>query len=135
MSRTPNPRPEGFQTVTPYIAMRNTSEAIEFYKRAFGAEETHRVNDGDRVRHAQIRIGDSMLMFHDENLAWPKYRSAQSYGGSAVNLFLYVDDADAWIERALAAGATLVLPIEDREYGRGGGVEDPFGLTWWINTP
>lgn len=135
MNRAPNPIPDGFHTVTPYIAMENTAEAIEFYKRAFGAEENYRHNDGDRVRHAQIRIGDSMLMLHDENPGWPKYRSAKTYGGSAVNLFLYVDDVDAWVARAVAAGAQSVMPIADQEYGRAGGVEDPFGLTWWITTP
>ncbi|MDR3717919.1 MAG: VOC family protein [Bryobacteraceae bacterium] len=130
-----HPIPEGFHTVTPYISLENTAEAIEFYKRAFGAEETHRVNDGARVRHAQIRIGDSMLMLHDENPDWPKYKSAKTYGGSAVNLFLYVDDADAWVARAVAAGAQSVMPVADQEYGRAGGVEDPFGLTWWIVRP
>jgi PhnB protein len=135
MSRTPNPIPTGFHTVTPYISMENAAEAIEFYKRAFAAEETERVNDGDRVRHAEIRIGDSMLMLHDVNPNWPKYRSAKAFGGSPVNLFLYVDDVDAWVARALAAGAQTVMPIADQEYGRAGGVEDPFGLTWWIVTP
>jgi PhnB protein len=115
--------------------MENASEAIEFYERAFAAEEIYRHNDGDRVRHAQIRIGDSMLMLHDENPAWPKYRSAKTYGGSAVNLFLYVDDVEAWVARAVGAGAQEVMPIAEQEYGRAGGVEDPFGLTWWIVTP
>ncbi len=135
MSRTPKPIPEGFHTVTPYITMENAAEAIEFYQRAFGADEIYMHKDGDRVRHAQIRIGDSMLMLHDENPAWPKYKSAKSFGGSAVNLFLYVDDVDAWVARAVAAGAQSLMPIADQEYGRAGGVEDPFGLTWWITTP
>jgi PhnB protein len=134
MSRT-NSVPEGFGTVTPYITMDSSSEAIEFYKRAFGAQELMRQSDGGRVLHAQIRIGDSMLMLHDQNPAWPLYRCAKSYGGSPVNLFLYVDDADALVERAVSAGARLVMPVADQEYGRSGGVEDPFGLTWWITTP
>jgi len=74
-------------------------------------------------------------MLHDENPAWPVYRCAKSYGGSAVNLFLWVDDADALVERAVSAGARLVTPVADQQYGRSGGVEDPFGLTWWITTP
>lgn len=135
MDRSPNPIPAGFTTVTPYITMDNTSEAIEFYQRAFGAEEQMRHSENGRVRHAQIRIGNSMLMLHDENPAWPVYRCAKSYGGSPVNLFLYVDDADALVERAVSAGASLVMPVSDQEYGRAGGVEDPFGLTWWIVTP
>lgn len=135
MDRTPNPIPAGFTSVTPYITMDNTSEAIEFYQRAFGAEEQLRHNEDGRVRHAQIRIGNSMLMLHDENPAWPIYRCAKSYGGSPVNLFLYVDDADALVERAVSAGASLVMPVSDQEFGRAGGVEDPFGLTWWIVTP
>jgi PhnB protein len=135
MSRTPNPVPEGFSTVTPYITMDNTSEAIEFYQRAFGAEEVMRHSEAGRVLHAQIRIGNSMLMLHDENPDWPAYRCAKSYGGSPLNLFLYVDDADALVERAVSAGARLMMPVADQEYGRSGGVEDPFGLTWWITTP
>lgn len=135
MNRTPKPIPEGFHTVTPYITMENAAEAIEFYQRAFGADEVYVHKDGDRVRHAQIRIGGSMLMLHDENPGWPKYKSAKAYGGSPVNLFLYVDDVDAWVARAVAAGAKSLMPIADQEYGRAGGVEDPFGLTWWITTP
>ena len=135
MSRTPNPIPEGFSTVTPYITMDDTAEAIGFYQRAFGAEEIMRHSEAGRVLHAQIRIGKSMLMLHDENPAWPAYRCAKSYGGSPLNLFLYVDDADALVERAISAGARLVMPVVDQEYGRSGGVEDPFGLTWWITTP
>jgi len=135
MNRPANPVPAGFRTVTPYITMEDAATAIEFYKRAFAAEETERVTDGNRVRHAQIRIGDAMLMLHDENPTWPKYRSARKLGGSPVNLFLYVDDADAWVARAVAAGATPLMPVADQEYGRAGGVEDPFGLTWWIVTP
>lgn len=131
----PNPIPKGFNTVTPYITMDGASEAIEFYQRAFGAEEIMRHSDAGRVLHAQIRIGTSMLMLHDENPAWPLYRCAKSYGGSPVNLFLYVDDADALVERAVSAGAKLVMPVADQEYGRSGGVEDPFGITWWITTP
>jgi len=115
--------------------MADTAEAIEFYKRAFGAEEQLRHTDGGRVRHAQIRVGNSRLMLHDENPGWPAYRCATSYGGSAVSLFLYVDDADALVERAIEAGAKLVSAVTDQEYGRSGGVEDPFGLTWWITTP
>jgi uncharacterized glyoxalase superfamily protein PhnB len=63
------------------------------------------------------------------------YKCAKKYGGSPVNLFLYVDDADTWVDRAVSAGAKLVMPVADQEYGRSGGVEDPFGLTWWITTP
>jgi PhnB protein len=135
MSHTPNSIPAGFGTVTPYITMDSASEAIEFYQRAFGAEEIMRHSDGGRVLHAQIRVGTSMLMLHDENPAWPVYRCAKAYGGSPVNLFLYVEDADALVERAVSAGARLVMPVADQPYGRSGGVEDPFGLTWWITTP
>jgi len=135
MNRPAKPIPDGFRTVTPYIAMTDTNAAIAFYERAFGAVETYRHMDGTRVRHAQIRVGDSMLMLHDENPAWPKYRAPQHYGGSPVNLFLYVDDVDAWVERAVAAGAQSVMPIAEQEYGRAGGVEDPFGVTWWMVTP
>ena len=136
MSRPANPIPEGFHSVTPYITMADTRAAIDFYRRAFDAAEGHIVlADDGRVRHAQIRIGDSMLMLHDEYPEFADYRSAAVLGGSPVNLFLYVPDADVLVERALAAGATLVMQVSDQPYGRSGGIKDPFGLTWWITMP
>lgn len=122
----------GFHTVTPYIILRDAARAIEFYKTAFGATETMRdKDDKGRIRHAEIRIGDSPLMLVDENEEW-KMRSAQSYGGSPVHIFLYVEDTDALVQQAQRAGAKVIMEVTDKDYGRSGGVEDPFGLTWWI---
>ena len=126
----------GFHTVTPYIVLRDTDKAIEFYRTAFNAELIHRQADGDgRVRHAEIRVGDSPIMLCGEFSEFSKImKSVESHGGSPVHLFLYVDDPDSWFRRALEAGASLTMPVEDHSYGRGGGVTDPFGLTWWINS-
>ena len=136
MAREAKPIPEGFHTATPYLCIRNAAEAIEFYKRAFGAVELMRHADADgRVRHGQIRIGDSPFMISDDFSQFPEVRSVQSLGGSPVSIFLYVDDADAWAARAIAAGAKLLHPVADQEYGRSGGVIDPFGLIWWLTTP
>jgi PhnB protein len=130
-----NPIPEGFHTVTPYMTIKNAARAIEFYKEAFGAREIFRWADPDgRVRHAEIVIGDSPIMLTDEA---PDFgmNSPQSLGGSPVHVFLYVEDVDAVFGRAIAAGATELMPVEDSEDGdRRGGVTDPFGHVWYIGT-
>jgi PhnB protein len=129
------PIPEGFHTVTPYVTVKGAVEAIEFYKRAFGAKEIFRWSDPDgSVRHAEVVIGDSPVMLTDEA---PEFGmvAPQSPGGSPVHLFLYVDDADAVFEAAVAAGATELMPVEDSSDGdRRGGVTDPFGHVWYIAT-
>src|ERR671910_2110342 len=124
MGKGVNPIPEGFHTVTPYMTIKDASDAIEFYKKAFGATEIFRWADPDgRVRHAEVVIGDSPIMLTDES---PDFGMAgpQSLGGSPVHVFLYVEDADAVFERAIEAGATELMPVEDSEDGdrRGGGV-------------
>jgi PhnB protein len=135
MGNGANPIPEGFHTVTPYMTIKNASDAIEFYKEAFGAREIFRWADPDgRVRHAEVVIGDSPIMLTDEA---PEFgmTGPQSLGGSPVHVFLYVEDADAVFERAIAAGATELMPVEDSEDGdRRGGVMDPFGHVWYIGT-
>jgi len=132
MSSKVNPVPEGFHTVTPYMTINGASDAIEFYKEAFEATEIFRWADPDgRVRYAEVVIGDSPIMLTDEA---PEYGMAgpQSFGGSPV---LYVEDADAMFERAIVAGATELMPVEDSEDGdRRGGVTDPFGHVWYICT-
>src|SRR5262245_31200857 len=101
---------------------------MEFYRSAFGAEETARHADGNgKIRHGEFRIGNSIVMIHDEFPEFPDMHSVQSLGGTPVNMFLYVDDADKWFERATAAGAGVVAAMSDKEYGRTGGVKDPFG--------
>ena len=130
-----NPVPEGFHTVTPYVTVRGAAGAIEFYGRAFGAREIFRWSDGDgSIRHAEVVIGDSPVMLTDEA---PEFGMAgpQSPGASPVHMFLYVEDADAVFDRAIAAGATELMPVEDSNDGdRRGGVTDPFGHVWYIAT-
>ncbi len=126
-------RPAGYHTITPYVMLRDAADAIEFYKKAFGASEVSRdLDEGGRVRHADILIGDSHVMIADESPRFSELRSVQAFGGSGANMFLYVDDADAVAKQAVAAGAKLISPVEDKPYGRSGGVKDPFGLDWWI---
>ncbi len=128
---------ENFHTLTPYIIMHDAARAIEFYKLAFGAIELTRIEEPEtgRIRHAEIKIGSSPLMLVDESPRFPEMRSPQSLRGSPVQIYLYVDDVDALVSRAIAAGAKLISEIKDASEGeRRGGLEDPFGLTWWIAT-
>ena len=126
-------KPAGYHTITPYLMIRGAADAIEFYKQAFGATELMRQADADgKVRHAEIQIGDSQVMITDEASQFPELRSVQAFGGSPMNMFLYVDDADALAKQALAAGAQLIMEVQDKPYGRSGGVKDPYGLIWWV---
>ena len=127
--------PAGYHTVTPTIIVRGAAEAIDFYKRAFGAEEVSRMNGPDgKVAHAEIRIGDSMIMLGDENPEWGML-SPLSTNGTSGSLHIYVDDADATFERAVGAGAKVRNPLEDAFWGdRYGKVTDPFGHEWGIAT-
>jgi len=129
------PIPDGYHSVTPYLCVRRAAQAIEFYKKAFLATERMRIAQPDgRVGHAELQVGDSVIMLSDE---FPEIgaRSPQSLGGSPVSIHLYVEDADAIFSQAVAAGAKIKRPIADQFYGdRLGGVEDPFGHTWWIST-
>jgi len=129
------PIPKGYHSVTPYLCIRGTAQALEFYKKAFGAKEVLRMQGPDgKVGHAEIRIGDSHVMMADE---FPKmgFLGPQSRGGSTVMLHLYVKDVDATVAQATAAGAALKRPIKDEFYGdRSGAVEDPFGHLWNIST-
>ncbi len=135
MTSKVRPIPEGYHTATPYLTIRNAAQALDFYKRAFGATEVMRMTSPDgRVGHAEIRIGDSAIMLSDE---FPDMdaRSPQMIGGSPVMIHLYVEDADALVKRAVDAGATLQRPVEDQFYGdRAGKLADPFGHVWWIAT-
>ena len=129
------PIPDGYHSVTPYLCVNGAAQAIEFYKKAFLATERMRIAQPDgRVGHAELQVGDSVIMLSDE---FPEMgaRSPQSLGGSPVSIHLYVEDADAIFSQAIAAGAKVKRPIADQFYGdRLGGVEDPFGHTWWIST-
>jgi PhnB protein len=127
--------PEGFEGATPYLCVRGAADALEFYEKAFGATEVMRMDQPDgRVGHAEIRIGTALVMLADE---FPEmgFKSPQTLGGSPVLIHVYVEDVDAFVERAVAAGATLKRPVETQFYGdRSGGVEDPFGHSWYFAT-
>ena len=129
------PVPEGYSTATPYLIIRGAAEAIEFYKRAFGATEMLRMADPQgRVGHAEIRIGDSVIMLADEHPAMG-YRGPRSLGGSSVSILLYLEDVDAVFERAVKAGARALRQVTDQFYGdRSGTLEDPFGHVWTVAT-
>jgi PhnB protein len=126
-------RPANVTTVTPYLSVRGASAAIDFYKRAFGAEELFRMAEADgRIGHATIRIGDSTVYLADETTGW---KSPQTIGGSPMTLHMYVPDCDATWKRATDAGGKVVVPLADHEWGdRYGQLEDPFGHLWAIAT-
>lgn len=128
-------QPEGYGTVTPYITVDGAAEAIEFYKKAFGAEEILRMPmPGDKLGHAEIKIGDSHIMLSDEFPEMDKL-GPYSRGGATSSLMIYVEDADAAYAKAVAAGATEVRPVEDQFYGdRSGWLKDPFGHEWTVGT-
>jgi PhnB protein len=133
---TVKPIPEGFHTLTPHIVVRDADKAIDFYKRAFGAEEIARMAGpgGKGIMHAELKIGDSILMLVDE---FPDMGclSPLSVGGTGVTLHLYVEDVDGVTEQAVKAGATLKMPVTDMFWGdRYGMVADPFGHQWSIAT-
>ena len=121
------PVPHGHHTATPYLVVNDAAEALDFYKRAFGAKETMRIEHNGKVGHAQIKIGNSRIMLSDEH---PEtgVRGPQSFGGSPVRIFLYVTNVDAFVGKAVAIGAKLQQPVDDKFYGdRSGALEDPFG--------
>ena len=127
--------PPGYHSVTPSLIVRDAAAAIDFYKRAFGAEEVDRMVGPDgSIMHAEIKIGDSLIMLGEENEQWGT-RSPLSLGGVHGSLHIYVENADASFDRALKAGATLRYPLEDAFWGdRYGKVTDPFGHEWSIAT-
>ena len=118
--------PEGHNTVMPYLMMEDARGFIEFIKSVFGAELTHESERDGIVGHCEARFGDSTMMFS---------QSREEWGPATANLFVYVEDADETYRKALASGATTVMEMADQEYGRSGGVTDPFGNVWWITSP
>ena len=129
------PIPAGYSAVTPYLAVRGAAQAIEFYKKAFGAKEIMRMPGPDgKLGHAEVRIGNSRVMLSDEHEAMAFF-GPQTRGGTTVLIHLYVRDADATVARAVAAGAKVVRPVQDQFYGdRSGSIEDPFGHLWYVAT-
>ncbi len=128
--------PEGFHTITPAIVVRNAHEAIEFYKRAFGAQELSRMLGPDKktVAHAELKIGDSIFMLSDEFPGSP-CQSPAALGGTTATLHLYVQDVDSAYKKAIGAGGKEDMPVQDMFWGdRYGRLKDPFGHTWGILT-
>lgn len=129
------PIPDGYRTVTPYLIIKGAADALDFYKRAFGAEECVRMPMPDgRIGHAEIRISESMIMLADE---FPEMgaRGPQTLGGTSVGICLYVPNVDALFNQAIAAGGKIERPLQDQFYGdRSGTLIDPFGHKWTIAT-
>jgi PhnB protein len=133
--KTVKPVPDGYHTATPYLVVDRAAKALDFYARAFGAAERMRMpGPGGKVGHAEIKIGDSVIMLADEHPEMGA-RGPRAYGGAAVSLHLYVPDVDATVKQAVAAGAKVLQPVEDKFYGdRMGTIEDPFGHHWHVST-
>jgi uncharacterized glyoxalase superfamily protein PhnB len=129
------PIPAGYHTVTPYLVCRGAAGAIDFYKRAFGAKEKMRMPGPDgKVAHAEIQIGDSRVMLGEE-MPEMGAKSPEMLGGSAVGVFLYVRNVDAFTNKAIGAGATVLMPVQDMFWGdRYGKLKDPFGHEWSVAT-
>jgi PhnB protein len=129
------PIPEGYQRITPYLIVNGASDAIQFYSDVLGATERMRMPaPGGRIGHAEISIGDSIVMLADEHPEMGA-RGPMAYGGSPVGLVAYVEDVDAVFEKATSLGATPVRPVENQFYGdRSGTFDDPFGHRWTVST-
>ena len=129
------PIPEGYHSVTPYLIIKGAADAIEFYKKAFGAIELFRMaQPGGKIGHAEIKIGDSPIMLADE-FPEMKYVGPKTLGGSPVSLMIYVKDVDNVFNQAIAAGGEQQKPLQDQFYGdRSGTLKDPFGHVWHIAT-
>ena len=132
---TVKPIPENYPRITPYLSIKGASDAIEFYKKAFGATERMRIAEPNgKVGHAEIEIAGGLIMLADE---YPQigFRSPASLGGSPVVIHMYVEDVDAFCAKAVAEGATLTKPVSDQFYGdRSGQLSDPFGHMWSVAT-
>lgn len=136
MSRKIKAIPEGYHTTTPIFSFKDTRKAIDFYKNAFGATERGVFSspDGKGIMHAEILVGDSIIMLGDEN-PQQSCKSAETLGGSPITTFMYVENVDQAFRRAVEAGAQSLQPVADMFWGdRVGTVQDPFGYTWMIAT-
>ena len=129
------PIPEGYHTVAPYLAVESAADAIEFYKKAFGAKERVRMEaPGGGIAHAEVEIGDSVVMLSDP---FPQASTTppKQLGGTSASVMLYVEDVDAVVKQAVDAGATVLMEVADQFWGdRFGSVQDPFGHSWSIAT-
>ena len=126
--------PDGYEGVTPYLICKNAEAAIDFYKKAFGAEELFRIGQPGMVGHAELKIGNAIIMMADEHPEMGAV-SPQSLGGTPVSLMVYIEDVDAFTEKAVAAGLEVLRPVQDQFYGdRSGQFKDPFGHVWAFAT-
>jgi PhnB protein len=130
-----NPIPEGYHSLTPYLAVEDATRAIEFYKEAFGAEELMRMpGENGKIAHAELQVGDSKLMLSDP-FPQSTVRPPAERGGPTASIFMYVEDCDATFEQAERAGAKIEMPLEDMFWGdRFGSLQDPFGHIWSVAT-
>jgi PhnB protein len=128
------PIPDGYHSVTPYLIIKGAADAIEFYKKAFGATELFRMNHEGKVGHAEIKIGDSPIMLADESPEMGS-KSPTTLGGTPISIMIYVEDVDTIFKQALAAGGEEQKPLQDQFYGdRSGTLKDPFGHVWHVAT-
>jgi len=129
------PIPQGYHSVTPYLSVNDAARALDFYKRAFGAQEIMRMDaPGGKIGHAEIRIGDSVVMLADE-MPGSGCTAPQSLGGTTAGLFIYVENVDAAFKQAVSAGAQVEMPLADMFWGdRYGKLKDPFGHSWSMAT-
>ena len=129
------PIPDGYHSITPYLYLSSSAKAIEFYKNAFDAEEVLRLPMPDgSIAHAEVKIGDSIVMMSDENPQWGT-KGPTTLGGTSAGFAIYLPDVDKAFAKAIAAGATVMRPVQDQFYGdRSGTVVDPFGHTWTLAT-
>jgi PhnB protein len=129
--------PKDYNTITPYLIVKGAAQAIEYYKKVFGATELLRMNSPDgKVGHAELKIGNSHVMLADENPAMGQgHTSASTIGQSPVSLYVYLPDVDTVVKRAAAEGGKILKPVEDQFYGdRSGFLQDPFGHLWGVAT-
>jgi PhnB protein len=129
-----NPIPEGYHSVTPYLIVKGAAKAIDYYKKVFGATEIMRMpGPNGTVGHAEIKIGDSIIMLADEQQG--NFRSPEGLGGSPVSLMVYVEDVDKTFKQAISSGAKETRALQDQFYGdRSGNLVDPFGHVWTVAT-
>lgn len=129
------PIPDGYHTATPYLIVKDGAQAIDFYKKALGATEMFRMDaPSGKIGHAEIRIGNSVIMLADE-VPGMEHKSPKTLGGTPVSIMLYVEDVDSQFEKAVSAGAKVKRPVRDQFYGdRSGIIEDPSGHEWTIAT-
>ena len=129
------PIPEGYHTLSPYLAVDNAAEAIDWYKRAFGAQETVRMLGPDgKIGHAELKIGDSHLMLSDP-FPQASTKPPKELGGTSTSIFIYVEDVDATFKQAVDAGANVTMPLDNMFWGdRFGSVTDPYGHSWSMAT-